>query len=77
MTQDNELLLKSGDFEHGLPIEFVTDPKNQDLFEVDALPTADFAARALKKAQADYLAQWPESNPETVLWRLHWKTPLH
>lgn len=65
-----DVILKSGDFDHGLPIEEVTDPDNQFAFEVDALPTVDFAARALKKAQDDYFKKWPQAEPSTVLWRL-------
>lgn len=54
---------------HGLPISVATDPANRGRFAVP-LPTTDFAAEALSRAQDAYRKKYPDAPFDALLWRV-------
>lgn len=54
---------------HGLLLSEATDPAHQYAWKAD-LPTTDFAAAALKKAQDQYAKSYPDADMSSLLWRV-------
>ena len=54
---------------HGHLLVEATDPALQNAWVVD-LPTTDFAAAKLKKAQDQYAKSYPDADMGSVLWRV-------
>jgi len=61
---------------HPFPITEATDPKNREAFVVEPLPRIDFAAAALRKAQAEYFDRYAPENgynvvdPADLIWTI-------
>lgn len=54
---------------HGHLLAEATDPAHQYDWKAD-LPTTDFAAAALKKAQDAYAKSYPDADMGSLLWRV-------
>lgn len=63
--------VRTGDMHDFSPEEAVVDQ-----FVVSPIPTRDYAALALQKAQDRYFRQWPEARKEsrTLIWHIEIKT---
>jgi hypothetical protein len=54
---------------HGMLLSETTDPANTYAYKA-ALPTTDFAAKALADAQKAYRTEFPDAQLESLLWRV-------
>ena len=60
---------------HGFKIPEATDPANNGQFEVD-IPSTDFAAAALKRAQDKYFGQYPDAKGDpSLVWNVRRRQP--